>query len=74
MSLDVTALRTSFDLVVERSPDVVHKFYDILFARYPQARPLFSRKSRDKQEEMLTQALGRGWWNTSRTLPGSSRS
>lgn len=57
MSLDVEALRDSFSLVVERSPDVVHRFYDILFTRYPSVRPLFSRNSRDRQEKMLTDAL-----------------
>ena len=57
MSLNVGLLRSSFDLVVAQAPDITHRFYDILFARYPQARPLFSRNSRDKQEQMLTQAL-----------------
>lgn len=57
MSLDVEALRGSFQLVVERSPNVVHRFYEILFTRYPQARPLFSRNSAANQEKMLTGAL-----------------
>jgi hemoglobin-like flavoprotein len=57
MTMDITALRTSFALVVERSPDLAHGFYVILFARYPQVQPLFSRSARDKQEKMLTQAL-----------------
>ena len=58
MSLDVEALRESFQVVVERSPDVVHRFYDTLFTRYPQARSLFTRNAREVQEKMLTQALG----------------
>jgi len=57
MSLDVDALRASFDTVVERAPDVTRRFYDVLFARYPEVRPLFSRNTRDKQEAMLTRAL-----------------
>jgi hemoglobin-like flavoprotein len=57
MGLDVEALRGSFHVVVERQPDVVHRFYDILFSRYPQVRSLFSRNTRDKQERMLTQAI-----------------
>jgi hemoglobin-like flavoprotein len=57
MSLDVTVLRESFALVVERAPDVTARFYDVLFARYPQARSLFGRNMRNKQEEMLTRAL-----------------
>lgn len=57
MSLDVEALRGSFELVVERAPDVVHRFYGILFSRYPQVRPMFARNSAEQQEKMLTQAL-----------------
>lgn len=57
MSLDVKALRSSFELVVMRAPDLAHRFYDVLFHRYPQVRPLFSRRSRDAQERMLTEAL-----------------
>jgi hemoglobin-like flavoprotein len=56
MALDVMALRESFDLVVERSPRLTHRFYEILFERYPQARQLFGR-STERQEEMLTRAL-----------------
>ena len=57
MSLDVEALRGSFELVVERSPNVVHRFYEILFSRYPAARSLFSRNPGPHQEKMLTGAL-----------------
>lgn len=57
MSLDVNALRESFALVVERSPDLTRRFYDVFFARYPQVRPMFGRNSRQQQEEMLTKAL-----------------
>lgn len=56
MSLDVSALRESFALVVERQPRLTARFYEILFERYPQARPLFG-KSMEKQQEMLTRAL-----------------
>lgn len=57
MSLNVDALRESFTLVVERAPDLTHRFYEVLFARHPQVRPLFGRNSRPAQEKMLTQAL-----------------
>jgi hemoglobin-like flavoprotein len=57
MSLDVEALRDSFQLVVERAPNVTRRFYEILFERYPQAQKLFGRNSQQKQEEMLTRAL-----------------
>lgn len=57
MALNVAVLRSTFDLVVERQPQVVHRFYEILFSRYPQARPLFGRNSAAAQEKMLTDAL-----------------
>jgi hemoglobin-like flavoprotein len=57
MSLNVPLLRKSFDLVVERQPQLTTRFYEILFSRYPQAQPLFSRNSRKAQAEMLQQAL-----------------
>ena len=55
--MDIALLRSSFALVIDRSPDLVHRFYDILFARYPQTRPLFGRNLRNAQERMLTEAL-----------------
>jgi hemoglobin-like flavoprotein len=57
MSLNVHALRSSFEIVVARAPDLTHRFYEVLFARYPHARALFGRNSRPAQEEMLTRAL-----------------
>jgi hemoglobin-like flavoprotein len=57
MSLNAPLLRSSFDLVVERQPKLVHRFYEILFDRYPQSKSLFGRNTPQKQEEMLTAAL-----------------
>jgi hemoglobin-like flavoprotein len=57
MSLNVPVLRSSFELVVERAPDITRRFYDILFTRYPHTRSLFTRNSSDRQQQMLTQAL-----------------
>jgi hemoglobin-like flavoprotein len=59
MSLDVDALRESFDLVVEKEPVVATRFYPILFERYPQVKPLFGRHSGDEQQKMLTDMLAR---------------
>jgi hemoglobin-like flavoprotein len=56
MSLDVASLRASFTLVAERAPDLTRRFYEILFARHPELRPMFSPSMR-RQEEMLTAAL-----------------
>jgi len=57
MSLNVTLLRESFDLVVDRAPDLTHRFYEILWERYPVTRDMFPPSRRGQQENMLTQAL-----------------
>lgn len=57
MGLNVTLLRESFDLVLEREPNLTARFYDNLFSRYPQAKPLFHRSPRATQEKMLSDAL-----------------
>jgi len=57
MSLDIHLLRSSFALVVEREPELTRRFYEILFADYPQTRALFGRHSDRAREQMLRDAL-----------------
>ena len=57
MALDAKLLRDSFDLIVERAPNLTERFYDILFERHPQTRGMFQRNGRKQQEQMLTAAL-----------------
>ncbi|MGE0547024.1 MAG: globin domain-containing protein [Kofleriaceae bacterium] len=57
MTLDVQLLRSSFELVAEREPMMTARFYEILFERYPQAKPLFSHNSAKQQQKMLQDAL-----------------
>jgi hemoglobin-like flavoprotein len=57
MSLDPAVLRQSFEVVIERRPDLTMRFYEILFDRYPQLQPLFGRNAREAQAEMLAQAI-----------------
>lgn len=57
MSLNIDLLQSSFELVVERSPNFTERFYEILFERYPQVRPLFGRNAEKAQQEMLGRAL-----------------
>lgn len=57
MSLDIPALRESFELVAAREAQITKRFYEILFERYPAARPLFSRKALEHQAKMLQEAL-----------------
>ena len=57
MSLNVNLLRQSFEVVASANPTFVSRFYEILFERYPQVRPLFPQNGMARQAEMLTQAL-----------------
>jgi hemoglobin-like flavoprotein len=57
MALNISLLRKSFELVVERQPQITPRFYEILFERYPAARPLFSRNAPERQQKMLQDAL-----------------
>jgi len=57
MSLDANALKTSFDLVVSRRPDLTERFYEILFADHPELASMFGHNARKAQAEMLAQAL-----------------
>lgn len=57
MALNVVLLRESFEVVATANPKFVTRFYEILFERYPQARPLFPRDGMARQAEMLTGAL-----------------
>jgi hemoglobin-like flavoprotein len=57
MSLNPELLNSSFELVVERNPNVTVRFYEILFDRYPDAESLFGGNSREQQAKMLAEAL-----------------
>ena len=56
VALDVDALRSSFELVIARSPQMTTRFYEVLFQQHPEARPLFGT-SLEAQQEMLTRTL-----------------
>ncbi len=57
MALNVALLRASFEVVATANPRFVHRFYEVLFERYPQTRPMFPASGMARQEEMLTGAL-----------------
>jgi hemoglobin-like flavoprotein len=57
MALNVPLLRSSFQLVLDKKPNLTARFYEILFQRYPASRPLFGAGSQRRQEEMLAGAL-----------------
>lgn len=57
MSLDPILLRRSFELVVDRQPQLTRRFYEVLFTRFPESKPLFAGASMDRQMQMLQEAL-----------------
>ncbi len=57
MALNVPLLRSSFELVVERAPDVTSRFYGNFFRLYPEVKSMFSPDRQKQQEKMLTDAL-----------------
>lgn len=56
MSLDPTILRSSFEIIIDRRPDLTIRFYEILFQRYPALAPMF-RRDREAQAKMLAGAI-----------------
>lgn len=57
MSLNGELLRSSLALVVEREPVITRRFYEILFERFPQVRPLFGKNAVVAQQKMLQEAI-----------------
>ncbi|MGE3313729.1 MAG: methyl-accepting chemotaxis protein [Planctomycetaceae bacterium] len=57
MSLDVEALRTSFELVAPEADHLAARFYERLFADYPQVRPLFKETDFSEQRWKLVQSI-----------------
>ena len=57
--LDIPLLRESFAVVLEASPHLTRRFYEVFFERYPAVKPMFdsSPKGLQRQEAMLAQAL-----------------
>jgi hemoglobin-like flavoprotein len=57
MSLNAEVLRSSLELVVTRQPELTPGFYERLFTRYPQVKPLFGRNAAEAQQKMLQDAI-----------------
>lgn len=57
MGLNAAVLRQSLELVASREPVITKRFYEILFSRYPQVKPLFSRNAPERQQKMLQDAI-----------------
>jgi len=57
LGLNVDALEKSFNLLAPQIDAVINRFYEELFARYPQVVPLFRNSDKIKQPQKLKAAL-----------------
>jgi hemoglobin-like flavoprotein len=57
MAIDVKAIRNSFELAKPVATQVVDRFYENLFADFPESKPLFADVNMAKQKAALLNAL-----------------
>jgi len=57
IGLEADILRSSFNLLAPQVNDVISRFYDELFARFPAVKPMFANTTKAKQTKMLVAAL-----------------
>jgi methyl-accepting chemotaxis protein len=57
LGLDVEVLEDSFELLAPRAEELVARFYEELFERYPSVKPLFKNTTTKQQQKKLVAAL-----------------
>ncbi|MGD8784714.1 MAG: methyl-accepting chemotaxis protein [Thioalkalispiraceae bacterium] len=57
LGLNVPALEKSFNLLAPQADQLVARFYEELFKRHPDVKPLFKNTTPDKQQKKLLAAL-----------------
>ena len=57
MALNPALLRSSFKNISMHAEKLASRFYEILFDRYPEVRPLFHNSRLEDQKKMLLRAL-----------------
>ncbi len=57
MGLNVELLEKSFNLVAPKGDELVERFYDRLFSKYPAVKPLFENTKMADQKKKLLAAL-----------------
>ena len=57
IGLEAEILRSSFDLIAPQAEEVMSRFYDELFSRYPAVVPMFKNTTKAKQMKMLLASL-----------------
>lgn len=57
LGLEADMLRDSFKLLEPQAEEVMSRFYDELFARFPAVKPMFAKTTKAKQMRMLLASL-----------------
>ena len=57
LGLNVPLLERSFNALAPQAGAMVHRFYEELFNRFPQVKPLFANTTQSEQEKKLVNAL-----------------
>ncbi len=57
MSLNVKAIRESFDLVAPQADELAKRFYELLFENHADVKPLFENVETEDQQKKLIQSL-----------------
>lgn len=57
LGLEADILRTTFALLAPKANQLILRFYEELFKRYPAVEPMFANTSRPKQAKMLVGAI-----------------
>ena len=57
LGLNIKLLQDSFELIKPQGPELVRRFYDQLFLKFPAVRPLFANTTQKEQEKKLLAAL-----------------
>ncbi len=57
LGLNVPVLEKSFNLIAPQANELVSRFYDVLFERYPEVKPMFANTVPEKQQQKLLSAL-----------------
>lgn len=57
LGLDVETLESSFNLIAPRAEELVRRFYEELFKRYPGVVPLFASTTPEEQQKKLLASL-----------------
>ena len=58
MSINIQIIRDTFSAIAPHADEVLAHFYDTLFERHPEAKPLFAKADMAQQRKALAGALG----------------